>query len=109
MASPFIRVNNGENIAGKHRRPFWDVQGPASYINGTGIAVSPANVGMKQIITLDPAGTNAAGLTWSLRCVNPTTIGGPAYLRAFVQATGLEVANAVNLSAGIFRFEAIGY
>jgi hypothetical protein len=108
MASPFQRILNGENIAGKHRRNVWRVVGPASYVNGTGIRVDPAAVGMKVIFSLDPLGCNAAGLTWALRPIDPTTVTGPAFLRAFVQATGAEVANGVNLSTAIYTFEAIG-
>jgi hypothetical protein len=108
VASPFIRVNNGENVAGRHKRNFWDVQGPASYVNGTGIRVDPAIVGLKSIINLDPSGMNSAGLTWYAVALTPATAAGPAYLRIMVRSTGAEVANGVNLSAAIFRFEAVG-
>jgi hypothetical protein len=110
MANPVVLVRNGENISGKHRRNFFDLTGPASYVNGTGVAIAPAVVGMKTIITLDFTSSNAAGLAWVGRPVIPATGGNqPSFVRFYVQATGAEVANAVNLSTGIFRFEAAGY
>lgn len=112
MASPFIKVPNGENIAGIHKRNVWDVQGPASYVNGVGIPVYPQNVTVKSIISLDVMGGNAASQLYTAKPTTPVptagTAIGPAYLRIYVQATGAEVANATNLSAAIFRFEAIG-
>jgi hypothetical protein len=112
MASPFIKVPNGENIAGIHKRNIWDVTGPASYVNGVGFPVSPVNVGLKQILAIDFMGGNAAAQAYSPKPITPVPAGGNpvavSYVRVYVQSTGAEVANATNLSAVIFRFEAIG-
>jgi hypothetical protein len=113
MASPFVKVPNGENVAGLHKRNIWDVTGPTSYVNGTGFAVYPQNVGLKSILALDFMAGNATAQAYTCKPITPTApvLAGqppPSYVRVYVQSTGAEVANATNLSTSTFRFEAIG-
>lgn len=84
-----------------------DINGPASYTNGTGNAVSPQNFGL-QTFKFATGGISTDGTTG----IEFKTISGPGatsiIARFYVVSTGAEVANATDLSGKTFRVMALG-
>lgn len=100
-------------VGEKYEKVF-DHQGPASYNNtGTfatsGETITAISLGFGGLDTLGASGLSASGLyTAMVFLVNAGNANAvkSAVIHWFVQATGAEVANAVNLSGEVIRFTA---
>lgn len=80
--------------------------GPASYTNPGGDPVTPASLGLGRVeVVLFEAALDASNANPRTLVYNTAT----GVVRWFVTDTGVEVANATNLSGFSARFEAIGY
>lgn len=86
-----------------------DVNGPASYVAGTGQSVASAFFGLPSGIRFASSmgvtsdGANLVEITTPAGSANKTIV-----LRWYVATTGAEVGNGVNLSAKKIRILAIG-
>jgi hypothetical protein len=86
-----------------------DINGPASYTNGTGNAVSARAFGMDTLKSLLPMGLSASG-NYYAKVISVAGRGKPTMLvKWFVASTNAEVANAVNLSAEVLTFQGMGH
>jgi hypothetical protein len=105
MATKMLPGSPG--VEGSRRTCTVDIDGPASYPTG-GVAITAAQFGLKIIEAVETGVSDNAGHTIAPRF----SIKGPskdAKLVWVVVGTGVEVANAVNLSARFTRIRVIGY
>lgn len=117
MAITIQRVPDGEDVWGRTKVRFVDVKFDTSYPNPGGYVVQAADVGMKMVYSVDIAGENTGGLAWTYYfdingSVGSATVQGvPATsfaIKLFVVTTGVQVANAVDVSAGVIRLQING-
>lgn len=105
MATIDRSIGNYHDASNARIRKIGRIVGPASYVAG-GDPLTPADVGLGKVeIILFAGGLNAA-LTGNFDLIyNPAT----QKVVWWSNATGVEVAGAVDLSGYSARFEAIGY
>ena len=84
-----------------------DWQGPTSYVNGTGELMTPSAFGSYNELLWANASGSQSGNYYGV-CFPVNSGYTQWYLRWFVVATGVEVANAVNLSAEKLKAFGIG-
>jgi hypothetical protein len=86
-----------------------DYTGVASYVNGTGELLSPTAFGCPNTILSVIGESIAISGDYYVVCQPKGTGLCQWYARWFVVATGVEVANAVNLSAKTVKLSVIGF
>lgn len=106
MAAPKVQPASG--ICAELNIAIDDLSGPASYTTG-GVTVSASAFQLQKIKSVVFMGRSSDGLN-SVKAVSPSPGSSVTSIKVlwFVEATGLEVGNGVNLSAKRIRYVAHG-
>lgn len=110
------RIPDGEDVWGRMRVRVVDVV-LGAYVNPGGFVINASDLGMKMIYSVDLAGQNTASLAWTYFFDINASVGSSSAtgvpeasfaIKAFIITSGIQVANAVDLSTATIRLCIIG-